>query len=358
MKFNDPERIRSYVYRCRDQSILSPLLRRYVCQPLLTVIPKSWAPNLITLLGHVSILIGFIWIAVFTQGGPMASLGPVTFLISAVSIAIYILADIIDGLQARRLGVSGPLGDYIEHALDTSAGFLVPLGALMAYGADMGFGTMLVLGCGMAWWTTTAERLTTGELRLPPFSDIESHALFMTIHLVAAVAGPDFWRLPFLAVPAIDAAVLFGIAVSAVISSIAIFKVGPAITSLAGLGASWLPYMIWYLTLRAKDLELAASPLPAFIFGMIAARHVEEMLRRCILGTKPLLLDWPIILTGIALIASLLPPLAHDASLQLAAMIAATVAVTLYTIGQFVIAARFLASTLNIRLFSLPAHAG
>ena len=355
MDFDNPERVRSYVYRCSNQSILYPLLRRYLCQPLLVIVPTSWSPNLITFFGHGAVLLGFIWIVALGESWlSAAALGAVTSLVPAASIALYIVADTLDGLQARRLGVSGPLGDYLEHGLDAIAGTLIPLGALMAYGADMGLAAALVLGCAMAWWTATAERWTTGELRLPPFSEIETHGLVMATHLVAAVAGPGFWRQAIFGVAAIDGMAVIGIAVSAVIAGIAISKIGPATASLPGLGASLLLFAGWYLGLRLAIPEFAGSPWPALILGLASACHVEELLRRCLLGTKPQPYNWILVLTGGVLAFSLMLPATRNADLQQAAMTLAIAVVGVRLISQFASAIRFISSTLGIRILEVP----
>ena len=73
------------------------------------------APNTITMLGF---LILFSQIPVFLLAEVMPFLGPIPFLYSAVVLFIYQTMDAVDGKQARKLGKSSPLGQFLDHGCD------------------------------------------------------------------------------------------------------------------------------------------------------------------------------------------------------------------------------------------------
>lgn len=264
------------------------------------------------------------------------------------------LADLLDGLQARRIGASGPLGDYLEHALDAVSGFLLPLGTVALCGGDIGIATVLALGCSVAYWTSAAERCATGELRLPPFGDIETYVLLIAILTAGAVFGADVWQRGFLGVAMIDGIAILGIAISAAVSFMAVLRIGATIGSLPGLAASLVPLVAWYAGIRMTDSGLEGSLLPALAIGVATACHVEELLRRHLLGTTPRPFNTILIATGIVLASSLLLPEARSPVVQNAAAVAAALLFGCHLIGRLVVSTRFITTELKIRILEAP----
>lgn len=80
--------------------------------------PPWLAPNLITLIGFSAILLNFTTVAIFNSDliGPAGSW---VYFSCAFGLFFYWCADAIDGKQARATGTSSPLGEVVDHGLDT-----------------------------------------------------------------------------------------------------------------------------------------------------------------------------------------------------------------------------------------------
>jgi ethanolaminephosphotransferase len=105
---------RYYKYSGVDKSPIA----RYILTPywnyVTTFMPLWLAPNLITLLGLICILINVATILVLVPDliGPGPSWMYWSFV---VGLWIYSTLDNVDGKQARRTGSSSPLGELFDH---------------------------------------------------------------------------------------------------------------------------------------------------------------------------------------------------------------------------------------------------
>ncbi|KAI0783172.1 Choline/ethanolaminephosphotransferase [Abortiporus biennis] len=192
--------LKKYQYKGVDKSLLS----RHVLNPFWTWLVTLWptwvAPNTITLSGLCMVLINFATLIYFdpeylSEDG--SSNGPPhwVYFTWAAGLFIYQSFDAIDGKQARRTGMAGPLGEMFDHGCD----------ALNT--------TLEVILCGRAlnltrsWWTvasqiatlanfylTTWEEYHTGQLYLGVFSGpVEGIIMIVCIYIVSGIFGPQFW---------------------------------------------------------------------------------------------------------------------------------------------------------------------
>ncbi|KAG0795091.1 hypothetical protein G6F57_004432 [Rhizopus arrhizus] len=187
--------LRLYRYGGLDKSFVS----RYILNPywnnLVKLFPLWMAPNMITLLGLLTILVNIATLFYYTSDlGECPHWVYYTF---GIGLFIYQSLDAIDGKQARRTGTSGPLGELFDHgcdALNTSLGVMTWASA-----------TYL----GQSWWTvasltaslanfylSTWEEYHTGILYLGYFSGpVEGVLMLCAIHLVSGYFGPAIWTL-------------------------------------------------------------------------------------------------------------------------------------------------------------------
>lgn len=108
---------------------------------------------------------------------------------------LYQAFDAIDGKQARRTGMAGPLGEMFDHGCDALNTTLEVIIAAQA------------LNLGRSWWTvasqiatlanfylTTWEEYHTGQLFLGVFSGpVEGILMIVIIYIVSGFYGPSFW---------------------------------------------------------------------------------------------------------------------------------------------------------------------
>ncbi|KAI8140644.1 CDP-alcohol phosphatidyltransferase-domain-containing protein [Fennellomyces sp. T-0311] len=152
-------------------------------------------PNLITLLGLLCIIVNVATLFYYAPDlGPCPDWVYYTF---GIGLFIYQSLDAIDGKQARRTGMSGPLGELFDHgcdALNTTLGVLTWASAT---------------SLGQSWWTvvslmaslgnfylSTWEEYHTGILYLGYFSGpVEGVLMLVGVHMISGYFGPAFWTL-------------------------------------------------------------------------------------------------------------------------------------------------------------------
>lgn len=85
---------------------------------LVEKIPKTIAPNTITLIGFLHSVIPFAVLVILTKGSMLSAVPRWFFFWQAWSYFAYRMLDEMDGKQARRTGNSSPLGLLFDHGCD------------------------------------------------------------------------------------------------------------------------------------------------------------------------------------------------------------------------------------------------
>ncbi|KAJ7292627.1 hypothetical protein C8J57DRAFT_1549851 [Mycena rebaudengoi] len=193
------ENLRKYSYKGVDKSPLS----KYVLNPFwtwfVTLWPLSVAPNTITLSGLSIVFLNFATM-IFFDSAYLAEKGGVfvprwAYFSWAIGLFLYQSFDAIDGKQARRTGMAGPLGEMFDHGCDAMNTTLEVIIAAQA------------LNLGRSWWTvasqiatlanfylTTWEEYHTGQLYLGVFSGpVEGILIIVAIYAISGVYGASFW---------------------------------------------------------------------------------------------------------------------------------------------------------------------
>lgn len=101
-----------YVYRVRDNSILTPAFKKFILFPLAARFPR-WIPaNIITIVSNLCIY------ATLVVSAALEPFPLLRFITLALLVLIYLTGDHLDGLQAKRTGTSSPLGEFVDHYMD------------------------------------------------------------------------------------------------------------------------------------------------------------------------------------------------------------------------------------------------
>jgi ethanolaminephosphotransferase len=109
--------LKKYKYSSVDLSPIS----NYILQPYwswaVTLFPMWMAPNLITFLGFIIIMINFGILLIYCPTLDVE--GPTWMYWSfALGLWLYSTFDNVDGKQARRTNSSSPLGELFDHGID------------------------------------------------------------------------------------------------------------------------------------------------------------------------------------------------------------------------------------------------
>ena len=123
----DVKAIREFKYKGRDDSIYYNYIISPLCELTVKITPKWVAPNLITFIGFIFVLVLFL-IGLYYSG--LSGVHPVPeYACYAISILyhIYFFLDNLDGKQARTIGASSPLGTIMDHCCDSMTSALITL---------------------------------------------------------------------------------------------------------------------------------------------------------------------------------------------------------------------------------------
>ncbi|XP_053694811.1 ethanolaminephosphotransferase 1 [Sabethes cyaneus] len=123
----------TYKYSARDTSPLSIYLMHPFWNWLVEYFPKWVAPNLMTFAGFLFTVLNFVMLSwydwSFWASTDRPGYSPIPdwfWVLAAVNIFLAYTLDGIDGKQARRIGLSGPLGELFDHGLDSYTAFFIP----------------------------------------------------------------------------------------------------------------------------------------------------------------------------------------------------------------------------------------
>ena len=114
---NALEGLKEYAYVSSSHTLLDRLL---IWDPIATRLPESLAPNALTIVS--SFLLGVPTIILCYISGVNLLVRPDSswLALATAGFYCYILLDVLDGKQARKLNVASPLGQLLDHGLDGS----------------------------------------------------------------------------------------------------------------------------------------------------------------------------------------------------------------------------------------------
>ena len=177
----------SLEYRVVDRSILLPLYKRLLIEPLLPYIPARVTPNAITHAGHLALLVGT---AQLLAAWPSRGFG---YVAATVLMQAQVWCDNADGGHARRTGQSSPLGEFLDHGLDVLNVAYIALLTCMGLGVSPGWWVALTLLVPTAVSVTYWEQSHTGTFQLGLLNQIESSVVLSGVLLAAAALGHDVY---------------------------------------------------------------------------------------------------------------------------------------------------------------------
>lgn len=174
----------STAYEVHDTSVLIKPYKRFVWGPMLHVLPDGASANTLTVVGTVLCQTA-LWSAILLPHDRFTCA-----LIAALSFA-YMCLDNLDGAQARRTGTSSPLGEFLDHWLDSfnsTAQFLT--GAVTWHVLDLRGAAMVALA-GVAFNATFWEQRVTGRVHFAWLGNVEGLTLATLLYAAGAVFGHD-----------------------------------------------------------------------------------------------------------------------------------------------------------------------
>ena len=179
----------TYNYRCIDESILLPFLKRYVFSILHRYIPYGIPANFLTL---VSVTV--IWSCFFYLTG-VNTPDDIDIIIVFFAITIYVIFDHFDGLQAKKTGTGSPLGEILDHYSDVFNGSIILYLFFRILQIELDWMFYLVIWANLVAFTVTyLEQSIRKELYFGKIGSLEGISLILIILLSLMTSyGKYFW---------------------------------------------------------------------------------------------------------------------------------------------------------------------
>ncbi|KAG8749470.1 hypothetical protein FRC14_001340, partial [Serendipita sp. 396] len=181
-------------------SITSRLFLNKYWTWLVTLIPTTVAPNTVTLTGLSLVGLNFLTLLYYDPlylSEKSGATGPPDWMywVWGVSLFLYQSLDAIDGKQARRTGMAGPLGEMFDHGCDAINTTLEVILASRALNLARSRWTVSSQMAAIAnFYLTTWEEYHTGTLYLGVFNGpTEGILLIVGIYFMTAMYGTEVW---------------------------------------------------------------------------------------------------------------------------------------------------------------------
>ena len=178
-----------YQYRCIDESILLPFLKKYVFSVLHRCIPYGVPANYLTLVSIIVIWSCFLYlIGVNTPDDA-------DIIIVFFAITIYVIFDHFDGLQAKKTGTGSPLGEILDHYSDVFNGSIILYLFFRILQIELDWIFYLVIWANLVAFTVTyLEQSIRKELYFGKIGSLEGVLLILFIlGSLMTSQGKYFW---------------------------------------------------------------------------------------------------------------------------------------------------------------------
>jgi phosphatidylglycerophosphate synthase len=315
-RYDDPDAPLHYVYKSINQGLADRYIFRHWWPIAIRAIPGRMSANAVSILGSLFLWLAFAILAGLVVGPlPLfAPLHPWIFGIVALCVFLYQTLDALDGIQARRTGASGPLGEFVDHWFDSINAFMIPLGVALAFPSIGGIAASLtIVLCGLADWTSVRAVLKRGLLEFGPVSSEEVLTLTYLFLVIVWVTGYGFWASPSSALGFPPIWIVFAIApLSFFLSTLINLKY--CLERLGWLGAAaatMLPMAAW-ISLFSKVHGPLFVLLGGLTLGGTATRFAGDVLRERLVGLRYPGLHPDLLAVAALLLASMLVPALPD----------------------------------------------
>ncbi|KAI8987026.1 CDP-alcohol phosphatidyltransferase-domain-containing protein [Pilobolus umbonatus] len=194
---NQIENLKLYKYSAVDKSPVTKYVMRHYWDFAITLFPEWIAPNLITFIGLLfmilNVLVIYIWNPDLGIEGPRW----INFSFAA-GLWLYSTFDNVDGRQARRTGTSSPLGELFDHGCDALNCTYIALLQASALGLGHSPQAAILLFVTIAGFhLSTSEEYYTGTLYLGYVNGpTEGILLTCLVFIWSGIFGASSWQVP------------------------------------------------------------------------------------------------------------------------------------------------------------------
>ena len=194
-----------YEYRTESQAILYPTIKRYLFNPMINRLPRWLHANVLTATSGVLSIFVFatlLWIAAFSGWDHL-------LLVTATMWWWRDTLDNLDGGQARRTGTSGPMGELMDHTIDSYTVYPVILGVCLAFGVAPVL-TLITVGVSLlGFWGAMWELRHRGIFFTGVLSETEGAWILTGMLLGGGIFGIAAINTPFVSFVSVLGIIVF-----------------------------------------------------------------------------------------------------------------------------------------------------
>ncbi|KAF7680968.1 Choline/ethanolaminephosphotransferase 1 [Astathelohania contejeani] len=190
---SEKEMLKNYKYNCEDHSFIANHILKYYWTWISKFFPSWIAPNLITLMGLVCMIISMMVTILFDpmligKGGRLLPLS------NGILLFMYSTFDNVDGKQARRTGEMTPLGQLMDHGVDSLCCFFSLIGLASSLRLGTTFDSICLLFCLLiCFYGAAVEEHFTNIFRLGIVNGAtEGIIAGVIVHLLASTGCTEF----------------------------------------------------------------------------------------------------------------------------------------------------------------------
>lgn len=289
-----------------DRSLAAPILKRLVSMRVINLLPTRYSANALTLSGGACALAVAVslWIAPqeIRQETP---LGQTLLIASSFLILAYAVFDQLDGMQARRLGTSGPFGDFLDHWVDTTLANLIPVPAMILLGVAHPLILLMALWTALAFWAANWEVREVNRRILPYVGGLESILIGIGLWTGTVIFGPGVWQHEVAGVKLLT--VIYGVCliplVIVVLHATRTSGVGK-LGELFGFLLTLTPLSAWILWRLTEASEPIIYNLAFISLGVTATLMTGDLMRQHWMETGYRKINIWLMVPGLALLAA------------------------------------------------------
>jgi phosphatidylglycerophosphate synthase len=287
-RYSDPDRPSKYSYKSVNNSLVNAFYKRYWLPIVIKAVPERASANLISIVGNAGAWAAFLILSGLVVG-PMSVVArdrPWIFGVCALCLFFYHTMDNLDGMQARRTGSCGPLGEFVDHWFDSFNTFLIPLGLGLAFPVIPPLMVAItILLCCLADWLSLRTTRNTGVLVFGRISSEEALLFSYVVCLAIWAMGYDFWIRPSVfGIPLV--VLVYAVTPIAFLASIAMtFKSAGRPDLLAIMVSCIIPLFAWTI-IAERRLGSMALLSGCLLMGFAAARFSGDVMRDRLVGLE------------------------------------------------------------------------
>ena len=170
-----------YSYSAKNESFIDGIIIPLIVRPLVKVLPYGLTACFITIFSNALVFISFLIAMQAARGSYF-----LWFLIP-ILIVIYVIGDCADGEQARRTKTGSPLGEFLDHFLDTFVTGVLLISLIVAYGIKNPFiACFSIFISYLTQASTFWEKYKKHKMHFGKFSSTET---ILSLTLINTLAG-------------------------------------------------------------------------------------------------------------------------------------------------------------------------